>query len=90
MESIIRDVTALDETQRRALEGVVGRELLPNERLVINVLEVNVPPRGNRTAGQPRQSLDDWTSIYVGLNEDQIRLIDMVATTRANLTRHIL
>ena len=85
MESIIRDVTALDETHRRALEDVLGRELRANQRLVINVLELDAQAGAER----PTQSLADWTSVYEGLSDDQIERIDATAKTRANLTRNV-
>lgn len=87
MESIIRDVTALDETHRRALEDVLGRELHANQRLIINVLELEVP--GGAAGERPPQSLDEWTRVYEGLSDDQIEQIDEVAKTRAKLTRNV-
>lgn len=86
MEPIIRDVTALDDTHRHALEEVIGRQLQANQRLVIQVTEVEIsPPNCER----PPQSLADWTGVYAGLNEEQIASIDRIAKTRANLTRHL-
>src|SRR5437773_1285601 len=38
MESIIRDVTALDQIQRHSLETLLGRELEGNQRVYIAVL----------------------------------------------------
>jgi hypothetical protein len=87
MESIIRDVTALDEAHRRALEDVLGRELRANQRLVINVLELDVPA-GTGTE-RPAQSLADWTRVYEGLSDNQIERIDQIANTRADLTRNV-
>lgn len=88
MESIIRDVTTLDETHRRALEDVLGRELQANQRLIINVLEVEgtvtIGPAGERAP----QTLADWTNVFEGLSEVQIEDIDRIAKTRANLSRH--
>jgi putative endonuclease len=89
MKSIIRDVTALDETHRRALEEVLGRELRANQRLVINVLEFEVPGDTSAAGERPAQSLDDWTRVFEGLSDDQIERIDEVAKTRAKLTRNL-
>jgi hypothetical protein len=87
MESIIRDVTALDEPHRRALEDVLGRALRSNQRLVINVLEMEVPAGG---AGErPRQTLADWTKVYEGLTAEEVEQIDMIAKDRADLSRHL-
>jgi hypothetical protein len=89
MESIIRDVTALDETHRRALEDVLGRELRSNQRLVINVLEIEVPAGKGAKDERPPQSLDDWTRVYEGLSDGEVNQIDEVAKTRAKLTRDV-
>jgi hypothetical protein len=89
VESIIRDVTALDETHRRALEDVLGRELRANQRLVINVLELEVSGGAGTAGERPGQSLDDWTQVYAGLSDDQIERIDEVANERARLTRNV-
>lgn len=86
MEFIIRDVTALDERHRRALEDVLGRELRANQRLVINVLELEGPSGANERA---EQSLADWTRVYDGLSDDQIERLDEIVKTRAKLTRNV-
>ncbi len=79
MESIIRDVTALDKAHRRALEDVLGRELRADQRLVINVLDVE---RDSPEQASP-QSLGDWTQVYEGLSDEEIEQIDRVANSRA-------
>ena len=89
MESIIRDVTALDENHRRALEDVLGRTLQANQRLVINVLEVEIPSTSDAAGERPPQSLADWTKVYEGLSERQIDDIDRIAKTRANVSRQL-
>jgi hypothetical protein len=78
------DVAALDVAHRRALEEVIGCALGSNEQLVINVVSA---PR--LEDDRPAQTLEDWTSIYDGLSEEQIEEIDRIAKTRANLTRDL-
>jgi hypothetical protein len=80
------DVAALDDPHRRALEEVIGRQLAANQRLIISVTEAEVTPVADR---RPAQSLDDWTSVYDGLSDDEIEAIDKIAKTRANLTRNL-
>jgi hypothetical protein len=80
------DVAALDESHRRALEEVIGRDLAANQQLLIRVIEG--ASHASDTA-RPAQSLEDWTRIYDGLNDEQIEAIDRIATTRANLTRDV-
>lgn len=78
------DVGTLNEPHRRALEEVIGHHLAMNQRLIIHVAEMEISPE----AAQPSvQSLDDWTSVYAGLSDQEIDAIDRIAKTRANLTR---
>lgn len=89
MESIIRDVSALDDAQRHTLEHVIGRELRENQRLVINVCEIDLSQTAEKQAERRPQTLEDWAKLYEGLTEQQIEGIDRIAKTRANLTRHL-
>ncbi len=80
------DVAALDAPHRRALEEVIGRELEANQQLVISVIEVAVPTTSTQ---RPAQTLEDWTSVYDGLSDDEIESVDRIAKTRANLSRDL-
>jgi hypothetical protein len=80
------DVIKLDESHRRAIEEVIGRELATNQRLIISVTEVEVPTTGSP---RPAQTLEDWTNVYEGLSDAEIEKIDAIAKTRANLTRDL-
>ena len=80
------DVAMLDVPHRRALEEVIGCELASNQRLIINVVELSLPPTDT---SRPSQTLDDWTSAYDGLSEREIQEVDEIANSRANLTRHL-
>jgi hypothetical protein len=44
MESIIRDVPALDQAHRRSLEALLGHELADNQRVYIAVLTESAAP----------------------------------------------
>lgn len=86
MESDVKiDVGSLDVPHRRALEEMIGRQLAENQRLIIHVAEIEIPA----VEPQPAQSLDDWTSLYAGLSEQEIEGIDRIVKTRANLTRDL-
>jgi hypothetical protein len=80
------EVAVLDAHQRRALEEVIGRQLAVDQRLTISVMDAATPQAG---ASRPAQSLEDWTSVYEGLSEDEIEAVDNVVKTRANLTRNL-
>lgn len=73
MESIIRDVSALDEAQRHALEHVIGQQLQENQRLVIQVVSMDRPqetPAAGQSPGSDR--LPDWCNVYEGLSDAEI------------------
>jgi hypothetical protein len=70
------DVSSLDAPHRQALEEVIGRELTANQRLLISVIDVAVPPG---SAARPAQQLEDWTSVYDGLSEEEIQAVDTVS-----------
>ena len=87
MENYLKiDVAALDAPHRRALEEVIGRELYANQQLVISVIEVAIP---STSAQRPAQTLEDWTSVYDGLSDDEIESVDRIAKTRANFSRDL-
>lgn len=82
--SLSIDVSALDAPHRRALEEVIGRQLMANQRLLISVIDVAVPPSASQ---RPAQTLEDWTKVYDGLSDEEVEAVDQIAKTRANLTR---
>jgi hypothetical protein len=59
MESIIRDVPALDQTHRRSLEALLGHELADNQRVYIAVLPDSTAP----TAEQRQRAWDQLQQI---------------------------
>jgi hypothetical protein len=81
------DVGSLNPPHRRALEEVIGCQLATNQRLIIHIADIETPP--TEEPQRQAQSIDDWTSVYAGLNEQEIEAIDRIAKTRANLTRHL-
>jgi hypothetical protein len=89
MESFLRDVSSLDESQRHVLEDVLGRSLHPNQTLIISVAETATAPPSQSEDPCEQQSLEDWTSVYDGLSPQQIESIERVAKTRANLSRYL-
>src|SRR5437879_4417196 len=49
------DVATLDTTDRGALEEVIGRQLAANQRLVLRVMDVAIPPRDDPRPAPPLQ-----------------------------------
>ena len=80
------NVATLDEPHRRAMEEVIGRELVENQQLIISVIDLSIPKTDD---AKTPQLLSDWTSIYDGLSDDEIEAIDKVVNTRADLTRNL-
>ena len=80
------DVAKLDGPHRRALEEVIGRGLQSDQRLAISVVDSAFP----RTQDlRPAQTLEDWTSVFEGLSDQEIAEIDAISNARPNLTRHL-
>lgn len=50
MESIIRDVTALDESHRRLVEALLGHQLQDDQRLYIAVMSPTSSPAADQKA----------------------------------------
>jgi hypothetical protein len=88
METITRQVGELRDNERSAAELLVGHRLRGNERLILQVLDLDVvqPPLQD---SRPAQTLEDWAHVYDGLSDDEIEAIDAIAKTRANLTRDL-
>ena len=84
MDSTVNiDVANLDALHRQALEEIVGHELATHQRLTISVSEMGSSP----ATVQPAQSLEDWTTVYDGLIDEEIEAIDQIAKIGADLTR---
>ena len=90
MESIVRNVRDIEVGDRHAIEHVVGQRLRDNQRLIIQLAEIEIPAAAT---AQPEvrlgKTFDDWTHFYDGLSEDEIDEIDKIVKTRANLTRYL-
>jgi hypothetical protein len=85
MEEVIRNVADLDIADRRALERLIGEQLAEEHQVLIRVIEAASVGPGSR---KPAHALEDWTTIYDGLSNEEIEAVDQVAKTRAKLTRN--
>ena len=88
METITRQVGELRDNERSAAELLVGHRLRGNERLILQVLDLDVVQPTVQDS-RPAQTLEDWAHVYDGLSDDEIETIDAIARTRANLTRDL-
>lgn len=87
MESIVRDVRDIDNSDRRALEHVVGQTLRNNQRLVIQIVSVEQSDPAKPAPAIPSSALPDWCNVYAGLSEAEIAEVEKIAVARADLTR---
>jgi len=79
MDSIIRNVTDIDQADRQALEHVVGRQLHENQQVVINVRNVDAPtPAADASATDEVavNSLPEWCNVYEGLSDEEVDEIE--------------
>jgi hypothetical protein len=74
METIVRNVRDLDQTDRSALERVVGHQLRESQQLVIQVSAVAGEPS---PVPQPKAGdLPPWCQVYEGLSDAEIDELD--------------
>ncbi len=88
MENIVRDVRDIDNTDRRALEHVVGKALRDNQRLVIQIVSLDLqetPPADPSPVGAGK--LPAWCNVYEGLTDAEIDELEKTVLRRADLTR---
>ena len=88
MENIERNVRDIDAVDRDALEHVVGQALRDNQRLIIQIAEVDVGGEVSGNNHQQPKALADWTNVYEGLNDQEIEEIEAVILDRDHWTRN--
>ncbi len=84
METITRNVKDIGSEDRRALEHVIGRQLAETQRVMISVVEVDVPLAGAVDVGG---ALPSWCNVFEGLSDEEVADIEKIAVTRDNLSR---
>jgi len=74
VETIIRNVRDLDQTDRSVLERVVGHSLRESQQIVIQVTNAANEPTPTAEAGG--NQLPAWCDVYEGLSDAQIDQLD--------------
>lgn len=74
METLVRNVRDLDQSDRFALERVVGHPLRESERLVIQVMDVGTEKQS--ASGPADDELPAWCDVYEGLSDSEIDDLD--------------
>jgi hypothetical protein len=88
METIIRNVRDLQENERSAAEQLVGHSVRENQRLIIQVTDIDLAVSGREGATpQGGSEIPEWWNIYEGLSDDDVEKLDKAIRQRANLTR---
>jgi hypothetical protein len=82
METISRNVDALQPDLRQAMEAVVGHALQSNQRLVIQVLEVDVSDETKRN-GAGGSKLPAWCNVLTDLSADEAAALDASLMARS-------
>ena len=87
METITREVGELRDNERSAAELLLGHRLRGNERLILQVLDLDVAQPAGQDS-RPAQTLPDWCNVYEGLTDEEVERIDQ-SITRGKLTRAV-
>lgn len=85
METIVRNVRDLSDTERSVAERLVGQKLGQNQQLVIKVVAADAAPAENGSAADTEPM--PWDNFYEGLSEEQIDAIEASISRRLDLTR---
>jgi hypothetical protein len=87
METITRQFGELQANERSAAELLLGHRLRGNERLILQVLDLDVvePPEQE---SRPAETLPVWCNVYEGLTNEEVEKIHQ-SITRCNLPRSV-
>ena len=89
MDSVIRKIRDIEESERHMLEHVLGRPLHENQQIIVQVVTLGETPALASVADDAgdADALPDWCNVYEGLTAEQIADLESVVLNRANLTR---
>ena len=79
MESIIRNVRDIEASDRHALEHVVGRSLRDDQRLTIQLTDIDEKTAIPVAPTVVAQTLPAWCRVYEGLSNEEIAEIERIA-----------
>ena len=89
MEAVVRNVRDLDQTDRSALERVVGCQLRETQQVIVKVVNLDLGATALETADRKGAAdVPDWWRIYEGLSDEEVDELDQAIRQRADLTRH--
>ncbi len=83
MESITRQVRELQPDERRVYEAALGKQLLENQQIILQVITLNGQNESrDDTHTQGTFQRPDWCNVYDGLTEQEIVSVESVAIDR--------
>lgn len=85
METVVRNIADLDESERSALERLIGHPLGGEEQLRIEVVPKRVG-NGDDPAHAGGASLPEWCNVYRGLSDAEVDGLEQ-AVRRSNASR---
>jgi hypothetical protein len=86
MEKVIRNVTEIDQADRRAIEHLIGKHLAEDQQVIISV--VNLDLTGTEESTVPAEGgVPAWWKVYEGLGDEAVDRLDAAIRQRANVTR---
>ena len=86
METVVHNVRDLRRNDRSAAEQLVGHSLRENQKLVIQVVSVELPAERHGN-GTTEGKLPEWCNVYAGLSDEEIADLEKTILTRADLSR---
>ena len=87
METITRQVGELRANERSAAELLLGHRLRGNERLILQVLDLDVVQPTSQDS-RPAEMLPAWCNVYEGLTDEAVDSIHQ-SITRCSLPRSV-
>jgi len=89
MEKVIRKVTEIDQSDRRAIEHLIGQNLAEHQQVIISVVNLDRTNGDDSSAVAASGGVATWWNIYEGLSEEDIDRLEQVIRRRAILTRAV-
>jgi len=87
METITLFVGAMSMNERLAIENVVGHSLRENQKVTIQVADVNASVSKASASANDDSMLPTWCNVYDGLTDAQLESLEATILNRVNLTR---
>ena len=87
METVVRNVRDLDQSERSTLERVVGHQLRETQQVIVNVIDLDLTAVETDGANQQGTTVPGWWKIYEGLSDEEVDRLDQAIRQRADLTR---